>query len=88
MAPSQGVIRVLPILELLRLGDKVNALICNGQLELLCHRLWHLTVRPNLLELARVFGLQQQVGFDEFLEHVALLLRRHGAQPPLDTRPG
>ena len=42
-------------------------------------------MKPDVLELARVFRLKQEVGFDEFLEEVALLLLGEVAQAALDV---
>jgi hypothetical protein len=40
-----------------------------------------------MLEFACIFGLQEQVGFDEFLEQVTLLLFRQVIQLALDVCP-
>jgi hypothetical protein len=94
LTPSQGRIGVLPILALdspelavVGLSDEINALIGDRQLEFLRHRRRHFTVQPDMPELARIFGLQQQVGFDEFLEYVALLLIGRVAQPASEVVP-
>ena len=76
-----------PEFAVVGLSDEINALIGGRQLELLRDGLRHFTVKPDVFELARVFRLQQQIGFDEVLEEIALLLFRQGTQAALDVGP-
>jgi hypothetical protein len=94
LAPCQGLIGVLPILALdgpelavVGLYDEINTLIGGRQLEFLRDGLRHFAVQPNVLELAGILRFQEQIGFDEFLEHVALLLFGQVAQLALNVRP-
>ncbi|HRZ56029.1 MAG TPA: hypothetical protein P5525_11300 [Candidatus Paceibacterota bacterium] len=94
LAPGQGMLGGLPVFALdapeiavVGFRDEINALIGVGELELLANRLRHFPMQPDVLELAGVFRLQEQIGFDEFFEHVALLLLGQGAQLALEVVP-
>src|SRR6266699_1088577 len=63
-----------PELAVVRLRDEINALIGVRKLELLQHGLRHFAMKPDMLYLAGVFRLNQEVSFDEFFKKIALLL--------------
>jgi len=94
VTPGERMVGVLAILALDRpevavvgLGDDVDALVGGGELEFPRDGLRDFALEPDMLEFAGVFRFELEVGFDEFLEQVALLLLGQFRPGSLDVLP-
>lgn len=69
------------------LSDDIDALVGGGKLEFPRNGLRDFALEPDVLEFAGIFGIKAEVGFDEILEKVALLLLGEGPPRLLDVLP-
>jgi hypothetical protein len=76
-----------PVLAVVGFRDDVDALVGGRELEFFRDCLRYLTLEPDVLELAGVFGIELEVGFDEFFEEIAFLFFRERPPLGLDVRP-
>jgi hypothetical protein len=76
-----------PELAVVGLGDDVDALVGGGEPEFPGDGLRDFTAQPDVLEIAGVFRVQLELGFDELFEEIAFLFLRKIPPLVLDVLP-
>ena len=76
-----------PILAGVGFRDEVDALVIGGKAEFFPQGGWNILQKPDRAQLRGVFRIEQKVGANEMLEHIALFLFGQPAESPNEILP-